>query len=83
MKIKFIFLIILIISCNKIEVNEMDDILSCVLDLSGNNRHELEKVLMHYKQSPKDSLKLRAAKFLIINMSHHYSLSGDYMSKKR
>ena len=54
----------------------MDDILSCVLDLSGNNRHELEKVLMHYKQSPKDSLKLRAAKFLIINMSHHYSLSG-------
>ena len=81
MKIKFIFLIILIISCNKIEVNEMEDILSCVLDLSGNNRHELEKVLMHYKQSPKDSLKLRAAKFLIINMSHHYSLSGDYMSK--
>ena len=54
MKIKFIFLIILIISCNKIEVNEMDDILSCVLDLSGNKRHELEKVLMHYKQSPKD-----------------------------
>jgi hypothetical protein len=39
-----------------------------VLQQAGNNRSELEKVLEHYSQDPADSLKLRAAEFLIINM---------------
>lgn len=46
------------------------------LVLSGNNRPELEKVLQHYS-SPADSLKSRAARFLIENMPGHYTLRGD------
>lgn len=40
------------------------------LEASGNNRGELEKVILHYV-SPKDSLKLKAAFFLIGNMEGH------------
>jgi hypothetical protein len=39
-----------------------------VLFIAGNNRPELEKVLRHYGKHPSDSLKLRAAEFLIANM---------------
>jgi hypothetical protein len=41
------------------------------LYLAGDNRVELEKVLDHYSQSPADSLKYRAACFLIENMPYH------------
>lgn len=40
------------------------------LEAAGSNRAELEKVLEHYKD---DTLKLRAAKFLIANMPGHIS----------
>jgi len=40
------------------------------LQLAGDNRIELEKVLEHYAE---DSLKLAAAEFLIENMPGHYS----------
>jgi hypothetical protein len=43
------------------------------LGLSGANRVELEKVLTHYSQEESDSLKLKAAKFLISNMDVHFS----------
>lgn len=43
------------------------------LNLAGDNRHELESVLEHYAESPQDSLKLRAACFLIGNMPYHCS----------
>ncbi|MDR3142202.1 MAG: hypothetical protein LBU37_10830, partial [Tannerellaceae bacterium] len=39
-----------------------------VLQQAGDNRVELEKVLKHYGKTPVDSLKLRAAEFLIANM---------------
>ncbi|MDR0603089.1 MAG: hypothetical protein LBG80_02150 [Bacteroidales bacterium] len=39
-----------------------------VLQQAGSNRKELEKVLTHYSRDPADSLKLRAAEFLIENM---------------
>ena len=42
-----------------------------VLQQAGDNRHELEKVLKHYGKSPDDSLKLRAAEFLITHMPGH------------
>jgi hypothetical protein len=45
-----------------------------VLQLAGNNRSQLEKVLKHYSRYPADSLKLRAAEFLIANMSGKYSV---------
>ena len=62
---------ILFISCKKYS----SDIYN-VLELSGNNRGELEKVLQHYS-APHDSLKLQAACFLIKNMPGHYTLRGD------
>ncbi|MCC8174325.1 MAG: hypothetical protein LIO65_08170, partial [Odoribacter sp.] len=47
------------------------------LKMSGENREELEKVLKYYKQNPSDSLKYRAACFLIENMAFHYSEAGE------
>ena len=46
-----------------------------VLKLAGNNRKELEKVLEHYRRHPGDSLKYRAAVFLIENMQGHLSVN--------
>jgi hypothetical protein len=43
------------------------------LRLAGNNRGTFEKVLQYYSRNPSDSLKLKAAVFLIGNMSGHYS----------
>ena len=43
------------------------------LQLAENNRKELEKVLTHYSIHPKDSLKYKAACFLIENMPGHYT----------
>jgi hypothetical protein len=43
------------------------------LQCSGKNRGELEKVLVHFAQNPADSLKLRAAEFLIGNMPGKFS----------
>lgn len=44
------------------------------LEFAGENRGELEKVLVHYKDS---GLKLDAARFLIENMPAYYSYKGD------
>jgi hypothetical protein len=46
------------------------------LELAGDNRAELEKVLAHYSAKSADRLKYRAACFLIENMPLHYSYSG-------
>ena len=40
---------------------------------AGDNRPELEKVLEHYRQDPADSLKYRAAEYLIRYMPYHTS----------
>jgi hypothetical protein len=68
-KAVFILLqIIIISSCNSTpkEVQE-------VLDSAGDNRPELEKVIMHYSQNHADRLKLKAAYFLIENSDKHGS----------
>ena len=41
------------------------------LMFAGDNRAELEKVLKHYRQTLEDSLKYKAACFLISNMRWH------------
>ena len=51
--------------------------------LSGENRGELEQVLAHYSHDPADSLKLKAAKFLIANMPGHYSYYGPSLDAYR
>jgi hypothetical protein len=47
--------------------------IEAVLQQAGSNRAELEKVLKYYTKTPADSLKLRAAEFLIVNMPGKYS----------
>ena len=48
------------------------------LEMAGDNRPELEKVLEHYRQDPADSLKYRAAEYLIRYMPYHTSIGGAY-----
>jgi hypothetical protein len=72
MKTKLVYLIIaaLLISCTRVRYSpEIEE----VLKQAGNNRGQLEKVLKRYSRNPDDSLKLRAAEFLIINMPGKYS----------
>ena len=47
--------------------------LSYSLKSAGKNRNELRKVIHHYRYEDKDIEKLKAAKFLITNMTAHYS----------
>lgn len=51
------------------------------LELSGENRHELEYVLSHYSQSTSDSLQLKAAIFLIENMPGHHMLTNKSITR--
>jgi hypothetical protein len=53
--------------------HKKDSPLEEVLKLAGSNRHELERVIKHYSATPVDSLKLKAAEFLILNMPGKYS----------
>ena len=54
--------------------SEQEVLLENALQLSKENRPELEKVLEHYKQ---DKEKRNAAEFLIRNMPGHFSYMGD------
>lgn len=73
--ITLIVLICLLSACQNIppEVEK-------ALTLSGSNKKELQKVIEYY-QEPKDSLKLKAAYFLIKNMSNKYSIVGEGLEK--
>jgi hypothetical protein len=57
--------------------HKKDSPLEEVLKLAGKNRHELERVIKHYSKEPTDSLKLKAAEFLIMNMPGKYTESYD------
>lgn len=69
MKRKTIFIltvgIMALMSCNA-----HDRYLNEALKAAGDNRHELEKVLEHYKEMP---LELKAARYIIENLPGHYS----------
>ena len=71
-RVCFLFLIITCVSCTNSALEE-------ALCQAGDNRRELEKALEHYAAHPADSLKLKAAQFLIENMPFHYSYGGEYM----
>jgi len=74
-----IFIVLSIISCN--EPQEIKD-LNKVLQLAGENRSELDKVLKYYSDNPTDSLKYKAACFLIVNMPGHYSYKDTVYTNK-
>lgn len=60
------------VSCRK--QHQFPAEVAAALDEAGDNRAELEKVLNHYA---KDSLKLRAAQYLIAHMSRAYYLKSS------
>lgn len=47
------------------------------LALSGDNREELENILIEYAIRPQDSLKLKAAEFLILHMQNKFEAGKD------
>lgn len=57
-----------------------DKRLKYALDLAGENRQELEKVLEHYQNDPK---RLMAARFLIENMPRWYGYEGRLLDSIR
>ena len=65
-------LILLVCSCTS-----YSDDMEAVLRQAGKNRMELEKVLKYYSNNPADSLKLKAAEFLILNIPGKYSVYYD------
>ena len=64
-----IVLVVSLFSCSK-----QPNYLEHALKVAGANRPELEKVLAHFKG---DTLRYRAAIFLIENMPGHYSYAGE------
>ncbi|MCM0683685.1 hypothetical protein [Bacteroides sp. B1-V-101] len=66
--ILFVLVFFIIISCSF-----GDRRLEQALSFAGDNRTELEKVLIYYRGDPE---KLEAARFLIRNMPHWYSYKG-------
>ena len=78
MKQKSIYVILLATACCWTACRPQPTPLEAALEAAGTNRPELEKVLAHYQG---DSLKLRAAEFLIENMPCHYAYSGKELRK--
>lgn len=70
----FCLLVLLLAGCNH---GLVDRRLEQALALAGENRVELEKVLSRYAYDPADSLKYRAARFLIENMPGYYYHEGE------
>lgn len=65
----------LLISCTE------SDRYRSALKLSGENIHEFELLIDYYSKSSADSLKLKAAKYLIANMPGHYSYKGRQLTE--
>src|SRR5690554_2548975 len=65
-KLTVLLALIFAVSCNR------NNRLETALELAGDNRAELEKVLEHYKKDPADYLKYQAACYLIENLQWHY-----------
>ncbi len=65
------------ISCQEKKGNATS--LNSALELAGENRSELEKVLSRYGKSPGDSLKYKAACFLIENMPYYSYYEGELL----
>ena len=72
---KFVYLIpvlfSLLWSCNYKDIQPVPDDVIAAIDSAKDNGDELIKVINHYRFNPADSLKLKAAYFLIANMPGH------------
>lgn len=67
--IVYILVIVLLGACR----SEEDKRLDVCLQFAGDNRWELEKVLLHYKDEPQ---KQQAVRFLLANMPYYYAYTG-------
>ncbi len=76
-----ILAITILFSC--VSCNPVSSHLENALKQSGNNRHELEEVLHYFSFDPGDSLKYKAAVFLIENMPGHYTLESTIIDRFR
>lgn len=69
-------------SCSKQENRSVTiPALEIALEQAGSNRVELEKVLSRYKSIPADSLKYKAACFLIENMPYYTYYKGKLLDQ--
>lgn len=83
LKLSFVIHILLVLMVfTACDTNQSNKLIQA-LKLSGENRVELEKVIQHYSRDKADSLKLKAAYFLIENMPGHYTLRGEKIDKCR
>lgn len=73
-------LIAVLTSCGSLTMSPEEKYLEKALELSGQNRIELEKVLDHYGDNPE---RLAAARWLISNMPFHHSKTGPELTKYR
>ena len=73
-EVLFILALLCFLSCQETPLER-------ALSLAGGNAPELQAVLDHYGEDEADSLKLRAAIFLIENMPGHYALGGPWVER--
>lgn len=73
--------IIILFAILFLECTQNNNKLEYALTLAGKNRIELEKALKRYSINQADSLKYKAACFLIENMPGYYFYDGDDISK--
>lgn len=76
-KIKLQIAILIVVAITTFSCSNQSEKLESALNFAGENRVELERVLDHFSQNEGDSLKYRAAVFLIENMKYHYSVTGE------
>lgn len=76
------YIIITIFILSVISCSRQPSRLEQVLMLAGENRPELEKVLNHY-ENPADSLKYKAALFLIENMPGKFGYNSKAVEKRK
>ena len=69
-----------LVSCGSFSMPQEEAYLTQALEMAGDNRVELEKVLAHYADDPE---RLEAATWLISNMPMHHSKTGPELSKYR
>ena len=76
----FVFIGFLFLLTGCLQKKQPEPSLESALDQAADNRIELQKVLTKYSTSPKDSLKLKSAIFLIKNMPGYHYYIGESIS---
>lgn len=76
-----LYIVVILVFVHACQDKEPPSYLEQALELAEENGHELEKVLRFYSGDPGDSLKYKAACFLIENMAHHYYYDGEQLDR--